>query len=56
MDYLLSMGSLFMPDKEDLVINGWRPLYQGEADLTVSSSPAQPIEEAEKSISTAHTS
>ena len=34
--------------EEDLVINGWRPLYQGEADLTVSSSPAQPIEEAGK--------
>ena len=34
--------------EEDLVINGWRPLYLGEADLAVSSSSAQPIEEAGK--------
>ena len=34
--------------EEELVIDGWKPIYQGEADLTVSSLAAQPVEEAGK--------
>ena len=34
--------------EEDLVINGWKPVYQEEADLTVSSTSPQPIQDAGK--------
>lgn len=43
-----SLGFFSCQDEEDLVIDGWKPVYQGEADLTVSSSPAQSIQEAGK--------
>ena len=34
--------------EEDVVINGWKPVYQGEADLTVSSTSPQPVQDAGK--------
>ena len=43
-----SLGFFSCQVEEDLVIDGWKPVYQGEADLTVSSSPAQSIQEAGK--------
>ena len=43
-----SLGFFSCQVEEDLVIDGWKPVYQGEADLTVSSSPAQFIQEAGK--------
>ena len=41
-------GLLACQVEEDLVVEGWKPVYQGEADLSVSSATPRAIVEAGK--------